>query len=455
MKSKPLFDLPQEFEPVVSVTPSEQKKEKAGTGRQRFKKGERHQVEFFEGTLDELVPQNHPVRSIDAWVDAQDLSELTKRFRAVEGEAGATPFHPGVLLKLWIFATLESVGSARELSSLLKRDNLYRWLAGGLTICHRVLSAFRVLDGDFLEGLLTRHVADLMNTGLVTMQTVAQDGMRVRANAGKSSFHRQSTLEALEAQVQEQLQVLREELDHPSGESRDSRETARRLLAKDEQLKRIRQAQEERAKLEEQRSRRSAKEPEARASTTDPEARTMKMANGGYNPAFNVQYVTDASSKVIVSVHVTNQGTDAGQAGPALEIMSRSYSPTPDHFLADGGFATRENVDSCAAAGTTPYMPVKERQKKIDKGLDPTAPQPGDSEAVKEWRKRMELEEAKALYKLRCETAELVNAQTRNHGFQQMPVRGLRKARCVALLHALTHNIQRDIALKNPKRKAR
>src|SRR5215211_2607465 len=100
MKSKPLLDLPEEPETVVSVTPSEQKKE--GTGRQRFKKGERHQVEFFEGTLDELVPQNHPVRSIDAWVDEQDLSELTKRFRAVEGEAGATPFHPGVLLKVWI-----------------------------------------------------------------------------------------------------------------------------------------------------------------------------------------------------------------------------------------------------------------------------------------------------------------------------------------------------------------
>lgn len=453
MKSKPLFDLPQESEGVGSVTPSPRKKE--GTGRQRFKRGERHQVEFFEGTLDELVPQNHPARMIDAWVDAQDLSELTKRFQAVEGEAGATPFHPGVLLKLWIFATLEGVGSARELSRLIERDNVYRWLAGRMTICHRVLSAFRVLDGDFLESLLTRHVADLMNTGLVTMQTVAQDGMRVRASAGKSSFHRQSTLEALEAQVREQLQVLREELDHPSGESRDARETARRQQAKEDQLRRIQQAQAERAKLEEQRARRSAKEPEARASTTDPEARSMKMANGGFNPAYNVQYVTEVGSKVIVSVHVTNQGTDAGQAGPALEIMSRAYGQTPGNLLADGGFATRENVDSCAAMGTVPYMPVKERQKKIDKGLDPTAPQPGDSEAVREWRKRMELEEAKALYKLRCETAELANAQTRNHGLQQMPVRGLKKARCIALLHALTHNIQRDISLKNPQRKAK
>ena len=450
MSTKPLFDLP-EGQP-------DQVPEAAGTqppvsGRRRFKSGERHQIEFQELALDDLVPHSHPVRAVDAWVDLQDLSELENRFKAMEGGPGQTPIHPGVLLKLWIFATLEGEGSARFLSELIERDNLYRWLAGGLTICHRVLSEFRVLDGDYMERLLVAHVADLMHAGLVTMQTVAQDGMRVRANAGKSSFRRKGTLEEMEAQVQEQLQVLREELDRPSGDSRETRRTARKLRAKAEQLQRIKQAQEERTKLEAQRARRSAKEPEARASTTDPEARSMKMANGGFNPAFNVQYATDAASGVIVSVHVTNQGTDAGQTGPALETMSRSYSRTPENMVGDGGFATRENVDSCAAHGTKPFMPIKELQKKIDKGLDPYAPQPGDSEAVKDWRQRMSTEEAAEIYRLRCQTAEWVNAQTRNHGFQQMPVRGLLKARCIALLHALAHNIQRDIALKDPKRK--
>jgi transposase len=451
MSDKPLFELAEEDRTDAVGQPAQAQAPRAG--RRRFKSGERHQIEFCELSLDHLVPHKHPVRDVDAWVEAQDLSELHNRYQAVEGGPGRTPIDPGVLLKLWIFATLESVGSARELSELIQRDNLYKWLAGGMAICHRVLSEFRVLDGNFMERLLVAHVSDLLNAKLVTMETVAQDGMRVRANAGKSSFHRESTLEALEVQVEEQLQKLREELDHPSGGSRDSRQTARRVQAKEEQLKRIKQAQEERTKLEIQRASRSQKEPEARASTTDPEARTMKMANGGFNPAFNVQYATDVASGVILYANVINQGTDAGQIPPALTMMSRAYHKTPGKGLGDGGFATSEDIDGCHAQGTVLYAPIKELKKKLEKGLDPYAPQKGDSEAEKEWRQRMGTDEAKAIYRLRCQTAEWVNAQTRNHGFQHMPVRGLKKARCIALLHALAHNMERDVVLRSKPRK--
>jgi len=453
MNTKPLFEVSEDSGYNAPAGPAAPQAPRAG--RQRFKTGERNQREFCELTLEERVRHDHPARAIDAWVEAQDLSELLKRYQAFEGSAGRSPIHPRILLKLWILATLEGVGSARELSALIERDDVYRWLAEGITICHRLLSEFRVLDGDLVERLLVAHVADLMKAGLVTMHTVAQDGMRVRASAGKSSFRRKNTLEALEDKVQEQLRVLREELENPAKTSQESRQAARRLQHKAEQLKRIKEAQEERNKLEAQRARRSAKEPEARASTTDPEARTMKMANGGFNPAYNVQYATDKDSGIIVSVGITNQGTDAGQTGPALEMMSRSYRRGPRNMLADGGFATREDVDSCSAMGATAYMPIKELQKKLEKGLDPYAPQPGDSPAVEEWRQRMSTTEAKEIYKFRCQTAERVNAQTRNHGFQQMPVRGLEKARCIALLHALTHNIQRATVLQNPKRKAK
>lgn len=457
MSNTPLFDMP-EADPA-DAAPGQpagpQAAEAPRAGRRRFKTGERYQIEFRELALDDLVPHNHPVRVIDAWVEQQDLSELLDKYQAVDGGPGRTPIHPGTLLKLWIFATLEGVGSAREISRLLQRDNCYKWLAGDLSICHRVLSAFRVLDGDFLERLLVAHVADLLNTGLVTMQAVAQDGMRVRASAGKSSFHRKGTLEALEAEVQEQLDNLFETLDKSSGESGDARGDANRRRAKEDQLQRIRQAQEERNKLEIQRAGRSAKEPEARASTTDPEARTMKMANGGFNPAFNVQYATDVDSGVILYVDVINQGTDAGQTSPALSMMSRSYGKCPDKMVIDGGFSTQEDIDSCAAMGAVPYAPIKELKKKLEKGLDPYAPQKGDSPAEKDWRQRMGTEEAKEIYKLRCQTAEWVNAQTRNHGFQQMPVRGLKKARCIALLHAVAHNVQRADALLKKARKGK
>ena len=182
---------------------------------------------------------------------------------------------------------------------------------------------------------------------------------------------------------------------------------------------------------------------EARASTTDAQATVMKMGDGGFRPAYNAQYATDSESQVIVGVDVVTTGSDLGQLTPMVEQVSERCGNAPDEWLVDGGYPAHEQLEAVAAR-TTVYAPV---QKPKGQSTDPHAPKARDSEAVAAWRERMGTEQAKTIYKDRAATAECVNAQARNRGLTQLPVRGLAKVKNVVLLFALAHNVMRMFAL--------
>jgi transposase len=141
------------------------------------------------------------------------LSELRERIQAVEGGPGQAPADPRILLALWLYATLRGVGSARELNRLCQQHVAYRWLCGKVSMNYHTLSDFRTAHVDLLDRLLTESAASLMAEGLVTLDRVAQDGMKVRASAGAASFRRQPTLEEALATAEEQLRKLKQELD--------------------------------------------------------------------------------------------------------------------------------------------------------------------------------------------------------------------------------------------------
>lgn len=190
-------------------------------------------------------------------------------------------------------------------------------------------------------------------------------------------------------------------------------------------------------------NKKTAKEP--RVSTTDPESRVMKIADGGFRPAYNVQLATDTDSRVIVGVGVTNAGRDAGELEPMLDEVKRRTEETPREHLVDGGFVKLESIEVAAARGVTVYAPVMKPRKE---GVDPHAPKKGDSAAVAEWRQRMGTAEAKEIYKERAATAETVNADLRMwRGMDRLPVRGMKKVLTVVLWAALTYNVLRGIAL--------
>jgi transposase len=415
----------------------------------RVKRPERHQVQWRDASLDQLIPKDHRVRAIWAYVDSLDLKPLYRKIQAVEGGAGRDAVDPKILLALWMLATVEGVSSARHLDRLCERDLPYLWICGEVGVNYHLLATFRTEHGEFLEGLLTDTIATLLHQQIVTLETVAQDGMRVRASAGSSSFRREKSLQQCRQEAAEQVKRLgeesRDEQDFDASHAR-RRAAAERVAADREQ--RIEQALQELAKLQQQKEeRKSGSGQEARSSTTDPEARRMKMGDGGFRPAYNVQFATDGATRMIVSVDVSNNGSDGGQMAPMHEDVCQRYGKVPDHYTVDGGFATKEDITQVEQRGSQVAAPMTHADRIEQRGGDPHARRATDNDAMAAFRERMRSDEAKAVLKKRPSIAEFPNAECRNRGLHQFRVRGLKKVRTVTLWYAITFNFMRMMNL--------
>jgi transposase len=437
MNQPTLFELPEEPMPERPSRPPDK-------GRPRLRCANRQQVTYRAAALDDLLTDNHPARLIWQYVDGLDFGPIHEQIRSIEGRAGRNAADPRILLALWLYATSEGVGSARELNRLCKLHAAYQWICGDVPMNYHSLADFRTAHGEFLDELLTQSVATLMHEGLVTLNRVAQDGMRVRASAGASSFRREKTLEECLAEAEEQVKTLRKEIEDDPAAGNKRQQAARERAAR-EREERVKQALEQ---LDEVRSKKAAKDRDkARVSTTDPDARVMKFANGGFGPGFNVQFATDTESQIIVGVDVTNFGGDQGEMSAMVEQIENRYGKPPNDMLIDGGFVKLEDIEKVSVphGTTTVYAPVKKSKKPH---VDIHAPRSSDSPAIAEWRQRMATDEAKEIYKERAATAECVNAIARNRGFRQFPVRGSPKARTIALWYALLHNVKRAVSLR-------
>ena len=215
-------------------------------------------------------------------------------------------------------------------------------------------------------------------------------------------------------------------------------------------MERIKQAQEEVKKVALQREKRKkGSGATARASTTDPEAHRMKMGDGGYRPAYNVEFATDLDSLVIVADDVINVGSDSGQMEPMVQRIESEQEPLSEdtEYYADGNFATQDDIQSVSQRGTTVFAPVKEAARQLQAGKNPYARRRGDQEHVGSWRERMGTPEAQEKYKQRSKT-EFPNATCRNRGLYQFLVRGLKKVKSVVMWYVLTHNLFRMVALR-------
>jgi transposase len=413
-------------------------------GRPRLRTANRQQVVFRAASLDALIPHDHPARVVWDYVEGLDLSPLYDRIKSVERGPGRDAIDPKILMALWLYATVEGVGSARKLDELCREHAAFQWIAGDVSTNYHTLADFRTGHVELLDGLLTQSVAALVAEELVDLNRVAQDGMRVRASAGAASFRRRPTLEEALAQAEAQVEALRVEVEEDPAAS-DRRDKGARQRAARERAERIRAALERLPELEARKK--AGEKDQARCSTTDPEATVMKMADGGFRPAYNVQFATATDSQVIIGVDVETTGSDAGQMVPMIEQVKGRYGTVPGEVLVDGGFAQHDQIEAASAPGLgcTVYAPVPGPR---DPRVDRHAPKPGDSVAVAAWRQRMGTDLAKAIYKERAATAECVNAQARGRGLIRLLVRGLAKVKAIALWHALTQNLLRAASLR-------
>ena len=413
----------------------------------RLRQADRAQVTWGRIDLNAALPEDHPARAIWSVIEKLDLSLLYAQIEARDEVAGTSAIDPKILLALWVFATSEGQGSAREIQRLTELHAAYRWICGGVAVGYHTLSDFRSQQAEVLDSLITQILALLMQQDLVELSRVAQDGTRVRASSGAASFRREQTLQAL-------MQEARAHLEEVTKQASDPAISARRAAARKrgaaERLARLEAALKQIPEVIETKKRNGAKDAEAKArvSTTDPDARVMKMGDGGFRPAFNVQFATTTDrARVIVGVDVTNRGSDMGESTAMLVQIEKRTGVMPREILVDGGYPEHKAVDQAAELGVTMYAPLP--KPRAGDTRDPHHPREDDSEAVAAWRTRMASDDAKEIYKQRAATAETVNADAKAHrGLDSLAVRGLGKALGTACLFALTYNTLRLIALR-------
>jgi transposase len=403
----------------------------------RYETANRTQVELTPTDLEGLLPPGHAARLVWRFVEGLDLSTFYAAIKAREGGPGRAPIDPKILLAVWLYATIDGVGSARELARLCYAHEAYRWLRGGVSVNYHTLSDFRVAHQAALSDLLTQSIATLRHRGIVTLARVAQDGTRIRASAGAGSFRREGTL-------QERLKEARKLVERTARQQDGGidRAAAAQARAAVEGMARVEEALAQLPDVAAVKQRNRSK-TEARTSTTDPDARVMKMSDGGYRPGYNIQFATDVDSHAIVGVDVSNVGTDQAHLVPMLQQVD-ARAGRPAMWLADGGYLSYDAIEETARCEVTLLLPVPRRRGSAD----PVPPQRGDTPAITAWRTRMDTDAAKQVYRIRGATAERTNAEAKTHRtLRGLGLRGLPKVHSWALWIALAHNLLRTMHL--------
>jgi len=419
----------------------------------RLRTPERRQMAMVVQCPDDLVAATHPVRVVMAVVERLDVTRFCEPIKAREGLAGRDATDPRLLVGLWLYASIRGIGSARELARRCEESAPFRWLCGGVTVNHRLLSDFRTDHGDALDELFTQVIASLVDQEVVRVSRISQDGVRVRVSAGAGSFRREERLQELLQKAKEHVAELRRQVDTPAYAALTARQQAARRRATLEKQQRLEQAIEQLPELKRKQAEaekragqggcgQKVRERQPRVSSSDAEARRMKMPNGGFNPAVNVQLATDTESRAIVALAVTNAGADSvGLSEPMRQQVEQRSGRKVEQHLMDGGYLRKDDIERAHQQRVELFVPPKSAKNPRRRGRE-LEPKGGDSEAVRAWKRRMASEAGKEIYKERAATSETVNADLRSYrGLTQITVRGMAKIKCVALWCALAYNV--------------
>jgi transposase len=420
----------------------------------RLRKAERLQLSMEPRCIDDLVGALHSVRTVMAVVEKLEVSGFCEPIRAREGQAGRDATDPRLLVGLWLYGCTRGIGSARELARRCEESAPFRWLCGGVTVNHRLLSDFRIDHAEALDELFTQVIVTLVDKKLVRVSRISQDGVRVRVSAGSSSFRREERLQQLLEQARQQVMELRRQLESPAeSAAMTARQKAARKRAAESRQQRLEQAIAQLPELKQKQAEAAqragkgkcgdqirAKQP--RVSTTDAATRVMKMANGGYSPGVNVQLATDTESRAILGVEVSNEGSDsAGLSEPMRQQVEQRTGGKVEQHLVDGGYLRTEDIVQAHQQGVELFVPSKPARNPENRGRE-LEPKPSDPEAVQAWKQRMASKEGQEIYKQRAATSETVNADLRTYrGLAPFTVRSLNKIKCVTLWCALAYNL--------------
>jgi transposase/ribosomal protein L34 len=419
-------------------------------GGARVVEADRSQLSWDLVDLEAWLAADHRARIVWAFVLTLNLDALYAKIKAREGEAGRPAADPRVLLALWLYATIEGIGSARAVDRLTQSDLAYRWLRGGVPLDYHTLADFRAENGEVLDRLLSESLAALMAEGLVQPEEVIIDGTKARAAAGKDSFKTADGLAKAATLAAERVAALKAEVEadpaaprrrSQAARARAAREAVERAARARGMLDRLEAEKQERAKTHKTAE---GKKAEPSASLSDPAALTMRFADGAVRPGWNVQVAATVDHGFIVGIEPTDRRNDTGLAPPMVEEIERRLAVAPSRIIVDGGVATQDDIVALAERDkpVAVFAPVKpDRHDVTAHSLHLRATKRArEPAALQEWRARMATADGEAVMRKR-KRIELVNAHIKARGLGRLLVRGLAKVRAALYLHALAHNL--------------
>lgn len=404
-------------------------------------------------SLTELIPEGDPVFFLREVIQRLDLDAFHKAYRC---ERGRPPYHPELMVGLYLYGAMRRTYSSRRLAELCGRDLACMYLAGRATPDYHTIGEFRQRFTNELKGLFLQVLVLCREAGLVRLGHVSLDGTKVRANASKHkamSYARiQEREPVLAAEVARWLEEGRREdkdEDAEHGPNDDGWSLPEELKESSRRLEKIRQAK---ARLEEQAREKAAakgKEPatvavvaKAQTNFTDPESRIMHTPDG-FQQCYNAQAAVDAESQVIVACEVSAAPPDVQRLRPMLEQLHENTGQYPAQLSADAGYASEANFAALAEANVHAVIALRRYHRDEPSDADP-APKHSSSR----WPhrnamcERLATAEGKAIYKLRKQTVEPVFGQIKSaRGFRQFLRRGSAAVEAEWSLLCTVHNL--------------
>jgi transposase len=408
----------------------------------------RDQYEMRYDCLDDRLPANHKARKIWDFVQCMDTNPCYMEIKTSIGCVGRMATDPNVLFALWLYGYSEGVTSGREIVRLVEEHDAYRWIAGGVGVNRSNINDFRSVNLLKFQELLTNSITVLVRAGLLKEEDFGQDGTRVKSAAGFSSYRKEEKLDQLFEQASKYVKEV-EGLNSQkiskialSAKKRAAREREELLIEAKKELEKHQDNLQINAKKSRRKQPSEKKISDVRASYADPSARKMKMGDGGFRLAHNIQFVTGVDSMVIYGVGVSNT-LDPGTMGSMInQVKTRLRKlglPMLKNIIADSAYSGKNDLEEIARRfpEVTVYAPPKAAVG------DPKKHKRGDSPAVKTWRDRIDTEEHREKYSQRSRACEFPNMITKNKGMVKFLVRGTSKVLMASILHAIVYNISR------------
>lgn len=309
----------------------------------------REQAILFPEALDDLIALDHPVRVIDAFVESLDLAKLG--FERVEvAETGRPPYHPGDLLKLYLWGYMNQIRSSRRLARETLRNIEVLWLLNRLSPVFKTIAQFRKDHSEAILGVFRAFVQFCGKQGLIGGEAVAIDGTKIQAVASRKQVLTSERIAKEQTRIDARILEYLEQMDEADAVEREEQVPSGKV-------QQALQALRSRRKQLEEVARRMAEEGIDQQVVSEPEGRLMRSAQGSHQVSYNAQIAVDGQHKLIVACDLTNECNDQRQLYPMAQAAKESLQVEHLSVVADVGYSNGEQGAKCEQMGVTPIVP--------------------------------------------------------------------------------------------------